>query len=237
MDLLEIHHRLLDHFGPLGWWPGESPFEVMVGAVLTQNTAWSRVEPAIENLRREGLLEARRLRAVSRERLVKLIRPAGTYRVKARYLRAMLDWLVERYGGDVERALAGETAAKRAELLSLPGIGRETADSILLYAGGHPVFVVDAYTRRIFSRHGLLRGDEDYDRIRERFEAGLPRSAPVLNELHAQIVNVGKEYCRPRKPRCGDCPLAFLFPAPSALHFGSRLVDRTRGSVTGDQSR
>jgi endonuclease-3 related protein len=198
------------HFGPLGWWPARSPFEVVVGAVLTQNTAWSRVVLAIGNLEREGLLDPHRLLARSEADLVLLLRPAGTYRVKAVYLREVTGWLVHRYGGDPVRALAGDTLRKRAELLALRGVGCETADSILLYAGGHPIFVVDAYTRRVFSRHGLLGGREDYDRIREWFEARLPRDAALYNEFHAGIVNVGKEFCRPRRPRCADCPLAFL---------------------------
>jgi endonuclease-3 related protein len=195
------------HYGPPGWWPAETPFEVIVGAILTQNTAWSRVVPAIANLRREGRLDPHRLVELPEADLVELLRPAGTYRVKARYLRAVTGWLVRFFDGDVARALAGETLAKRAELLALPGVGRETADSILLYAGDHPIFVVDAYTRRIFSRYGLLGGQEDYDAIREWFEARLPKEAPLLNDLHAWIVNVGKDFCRPRRPRCADCPL------------------------------
>jgi endonuclease-3 related protein len=210
-SLLAVHDRLLEHFGPLHWWPGESPFEVLVGAVLTQNTAWSRVVPAIENLRREGLLGARALRAVEQRRLEELIRPAGTHRVKAAYLRSVLDWLVERYGGSVERALEGETRAKREELLAIRGVGRETADCFLLYAGGHPVFVVDAYTRRVLSRHGLIEADRAYDDLRIELEARLPREAAVLNEMHAQIVTVGKHFCRPRSPRCSACPLSPLF--------------------------
>jgi endonuclease-3 related protein len=207
-DLLaDAHARMLDHFGPLEWWPGETPFEIVVGAILTQNTAWSRVEVAIGRLRDAGRLDAHRLAEVSREELEELIRPAGTFRVKAGYLEGVLDWLIDGYGGDVELALAGDTMAKRAELLSLRGVGRETADSILCYAGGHPIFVVDAYTRRIASRHGWLSGDEAYDEVREWFEARLPKEAAVLSEMHAEIVNVGKDFCRPRTPRCERCPL------------------------------
>jgi len=209
--LLDAHRRLLDHFGPLDWWPGESPFEIVVGAILTQNTAWTRVETAIGNLHAADLLQAKRLAAISREELEEMIRPAGTFRVKAAYLANVLDWLVGDYDGDVEAALRGDTTAKRAELLALRGVGRETADSILCYAGGHATFVVDAYTRRILANHGLWTGREDYDVIREWCEARLPRDADVLNEFHAQVVKVGKEFCRPRRPRCSECPLAYLF--------------------------
>lgn len=205
---------MLRHFGPLGWWPGDSPFEVIVGAILTQNTAWTRVVPAIDNLRRAGLLSPDLLHASADQRIAQLIRPSGTFRVKTRYLRAVLDWLVGNYRGDVEAALAGDTPAKRKELLSLRGVGRETADSILLYAGGHRIFVVDAYTRRVFGRHGCFDPDLNYDAVREWFEARLPEDAGVYNEMHAQIVCVGKEYCRPRRPRCEDCPLAYLLTAP-----------------------
>ncbi|MHC4470609.1 MAG: endonuclease III domain-containing protein [Planctomycetota bacterium] len=209
--LARAHRRMLAHLGPQNWWPGESPFEVVVGAVLTQNTAWSRVVLALENLRREGLLDARSLNAVPEDHLATLLRPAGTYRRKAGYLRELLRWLVDGHDGSVERALDGDTASRREELLRLRGIGRETADSILLYAGGHPVFVVDAYTRRIFSRHGMIDPASDYDAIRAWFMERLPRDAALVNELHAQIVAVGKAHCRPRSPRCSECPLAFLF--------------------------
>jgi endonuclease-3 related protein len=201
---------MLDHYGPLRWWPGETPFEVMVGAILTQNTAWRRVVPAISNLRNRGLLEPATLHALPEPELAEAIRPAGTFRVKARYLKTLAEWLVAAHGGDAAEALRGETMTKRRELLSLRGIGRETADSILLYAGGHAIFVVDAYTRRILSRHGFVAGDEDYDVIRAWLTERVPATAPLLNELHAQIVNVGKDFCRPRNPRCAACPLGFL---------------------------
>jgi endonuclease-3 related protein len=202
---------MLRHFGPLGWWPGETSFEVIVGAILTQNTAWTRVAAAIENLRTSDLLDPHRLHALGEEKIAELIRPAGTFRVKAGYLRTVLDWLVGEYDGDVAAALDGETMEKRRELLALRGVGPETADSILLYAGGHPIFVVDAYTRRVFSRHGLVDGRARYDAIREWFEQHLPADPALLNELHAQIVNVGKDWCRPTRPRCSRCPLGFLF--------------------------
>ncbi len=210
------HETMSAFYGPLRWWPAETPFEVALGAILTQNTAWRRVEAAIAGLRSHGLLEARTLATVPEGALAEHLRPAGTFRVKARYVRAFLEWLLGRYGGDLGAALRGDSAAKREELLALRGIGRETADSILLYAGGHPVFVVDAYTRRIFSRHGVVGGREDYDEIRRLFEAALPRDAAVYNELHAQIVMTGKDFCRPRSPRCESCPLSVLPFAASA---------------------
>jgi endonuclease-3 related protein len=209
--ICDAYRRMQEHYGALQWWPGETPFEVMVGAILTQNTAWTRVEVAIENIRSADLLDPKRLRAISRERLSELIRPSGTFRVKAAYLRSLLDWLVTWYDGDVASALAGETMSKREELLAIKGVGRETADSILCYAGGHAIFVVDAYTRRIAARHGWLDGTEDYDTVREWFEERLPNDAPTLNEHHAQIVNVGKDFCHARTPRCEGCPLAPLF--------------------------
>jgi endonuclease-3 related protein len=208
----DAHARMLEHYGPLHWWPAESPFEVVVGAILTQNTAWTRVEMAIGNLREADLLDPKRLHAIPAARLMDLIRPAGTFRLKAGYLRAVLEWLVDWYDGDVDSALAGETLSKRKELLALRGVGRETADSILCYAGGHPIFVVNAYTRRIAARHGWLDGTEDYDAVREWFEARLPADAAVLNEFHAQIVNVGKDFCGARTPRCDGCPLHPLLP-------------------------
>ncbi len=205
-----IHARLLETFGPLHWWPGDGAFEIVVGAVLTQNTAWTRVVPAIANLKAAGVLRPRAMNDLAEDRLAELIRPAGTFRVKASYLKGLVAWLVLSFDGDLDRALSGDTGARRKELLSQKGIGRETADSILLYAGGHPVFVVDAYTRRIFSRHGLVPPRADYDEIRAWFETRLPPDPAVLNELHAQIVTVGKDFCRPRKPKCDTCPLRFL---------------------------
>ena len=208
---LSMFRLMSEHFGPLSWWPARTPFEVMVGAILTQNTAWRRVVPAIEALDEAGALDPRAMDGLPQARLADLVRPAGTFRVKARYLEGLVRWLVGEYGGDVGRALEGDTLGKRKELLALAGVGRETADSILLYAGGHAIFVVDAYTRRILSRHGPLDGAEPYDEIREWFEAGLPADPAVLNELHAQIVNVGKDYCRPKAPVCSECPLSGLF--------------------------
>ena len=214
---LEAHRLLLARYGPLGWWPAESPLEVCVGAILTQNTAWSNAERALGNLRAAGLLgDARALLALPEARLAGLLRPAGSFRVKARRLRALLRWILARGDGDPRAALRGDPARIRADLLAVHGVGPETADALLLYAGGHPVFVVDAYARRVAGRHGWRDPGEDHDRMRAWFESGLPRDPRVLNELHAEIVTVGKEHCRP-VPRCDGCPLEPLLPRGGPL--------------------
>ncbi len=207
--LKTVYRRLEARFGPQHWWPAETPFEVMVGAVLTQNTNWQNVSRAIENLRDAGLLEPHALLAVEEEQLSELIRPAGYFRVKARRLRNLVAWLVQRHDGDLEAAFAGATDAVREELLSINGVGPETADSILLYAGGHPIFVVDAYTARVLTRHGWIEPEADYRRLQEYFHDHLEREVPLYNEYHALLVRLGKEYCR-KRPKCDGCPLADL---------------------------
>jgi len=204
--LMSFYKKLLARFGPQHWWPGETPFEVMVGAILTQNTAWGNVEKAIAALKLADLLEPRRLLAVEPSLLARLIRPAGYYNVKARRLRAFLTWFLDAHGGSVESMRRRPLDALREELLAVKGIGRETADSILLYAVGLPVFVVDAYTYRILLRHGLILPEADYDEIQALFTENLERDAALFNEYHALIVACGKAYCRPR-PRCAGCPL------------------------------
>jgi endonuclease-3 related protein len=208
--LMRIHRRLLRSRGPAGWWPGEDAFEVCVGAVLTQNTAWTNVEKALAVLRSRGLLSFARLRVLSAEDIAPLIRSSGCYNVKARRLAALVAFL-DQFGGRPQDMGREEAGALRARLLAVPGIGRETADAIALYAAGVPLLVVDAYTRRVFSRLGLLRGDEDYDTVQAFFMDRLPRSAPLYNEYHAQIVLLAKDFCRPR-PLCERCPLAGLCP-------------------------
>jgi len=210
-DLRRIYRRLRRRFGDAGWWPGETPFEVCVGAILTQNTSWSNVEKALSRLRRRGLLSFARLAALPPSRLAPLIRSSGYYNVKARRVRAFLDFLEAQYRGRVEEMAGEPAAALRARLLAVPGIGRETADSIVLYAAGLPLFVVDAYTRRVFSRLGLLRGDEPYDEVQRFFMEKLRPDARLYNDYHAQIVLLGKDVCRPR-PRCDRCPLDDLCP-------------------------
>ena len=203
-----VFDRLYERFGPQGWWPADSPYEVIVGAVLTQSVSWRNVERAIANLKAEKLLDPHRLHAADEAHLAELVRPTRYYRQKAKKLKAITALLVEAYGGSVERMLAGPTADVRRLLLGIHGIGPETADSILLYAGGHPVFVVDAYTRRIFHRVGLWGPDPGYAAMQERFHRELPPDAALYNEYHALIVALGHRHCRARRPLCGECPLA-----------------------------
>jgi len=198
--------------GPQGWWPGDGALEVCVGAILTQNTNWANVERAIGNLKAAGLLDEPALRALPPARLARLIRPAGYFNVKARRLRAFLAAAEAR--GVVERLLSTPVRLLRTALLAIDGIGPETADSIVLYAAGKPTFVVDAYTRRIGLRHGFVRPGEDYETIRARFESHLPRRVGLWQDYHAQLVCVGKRWCRPR-PGCAGCPLA-RFGRPAA---------------------
>ena len=196
--LLEIFDLLLARYGPRHWWPAETPFEVCVGAILTQNTNWGNVEKAIANLKREGLLSHAALRDVPVARLAEVIRPAGYYNVKSARLKEFIAWLFERYGGSLARMFAGDWRELRDELLKVKGIGRETADSILLYAGGKPSFVVDAYTKRLFASLGVIPEKAGYEEVRALF-----------NEYHALIVQHGKEHCR-KKPCCQGCGLHFL---------------------------
>ncbi len=204
--LRTLYDALFVAYGPQHWWPAQTPTEVIIGAILTQNTAWRNVERAIANLQEAGALDWARLRDLPPEQLAELIRPAGTYQVKTRRLKAFVTWLWERYDGDLERMFTTPLPALREELLSVSGIGRETADAILLYAGQLPSFVVDAYTARVLYRHGLIDESADYDEIKDLFESSLPADVPLFNEYHALLVQVGKLHCRPR-PRCANCPL------------------------------
>ena len=205
--LRAIYTQLLARYGPQGWWPAESPFEVIVGAILTQSTNWQNVERAIENLKKHNALTPEQLSKLPEEKLAELIRPAGYFRQKAKKLKAFVAHLYAHYDGDLRRMLAQSTKKLRAELLSIWGIGPETADSILLYAAHKPVFVVDTYTRRIFSRLGLVSEKVSYEKLQGLFMQKLPRSAKLFNEYHALIVRHGKEICRPQ-PRCERCVLA-----------------------------
>jgi len=204
--LLRIYERLNRFFGDLHWWPGETPFEVTVGAILTQNTNWANVEKAIGRLKAEGVLEPRSLHDLDDETLAELIRPSGYFRVKTKRLKAFLEVLCGEFAGDLERMLSGDLLLARQRLLGIPGVGEETADSMLLYAGGRPVFVVDAYTRRILTRHGMLEGRPSYGEIQRLFMSHLPHDAGLYRQYHALIVETAKRYCR-KEPRCGDCPL------------------------------
>lgn len=196
--------RLLHAFGPQKWWPADTPFEMMVGAVLTQHTAWGNVEKALARLKANGAFSPPGLLAMPEGELAECIRPAGIYRVKARRLRALLQFLVTQYAGDIARMARSERL--REALLGVSGIGPETADCIVLYAAGQPSFVVDAYTRRIFGRLGLIAQEMDYEAIRTFFLAHLPKDAALYGEYHALIVALGKAFCRPR-PLCAECPL------------------------------
>ncbi len=206
MTIEELYERLWTRYGPQHWWPASSRFEMIVGAVLTQNTAWVNVEKALTGLRSRGLLSIRALSRLSCEEMAPLLRSSGYYNQKARRLRAFLDFLNDRYNGTLQSLDRLETGRLREELLQLHGFGRETVDSILLYAFQRRVFVVDAYTRRIFSRHGYCSAEVGYEELRSWIEARIPAETAYYNEFHALIVAVGKTHCRP-SPRCHGCPL------------------------------
>ena len=212
--LLTWYRTMLDALGPSRWWPGETPFEVAVGAILTQNTNWGNVERAIANLRRADALTPEAMAALPAPELAELIRPAGYFRIKADRLRHFLAFLEREAGPDAGSRLRGlpvqDPQTLREKLLQVKGVGPETADSILLYALGLPTFVVDAYTRRILSRHGLLPEDVPYEELREYFMDVLDPDPALFNEYHALIVRVGKNWCRKREPLCAACPLGPL---------------------------
>jgi len=210
--LRAYYDALFAAYGPQHWWPGRSAFEVIVGAILTQNTSWNNVESAIRNLRREKLLTPRGMESVSLARLARLIRSSGYFRQKARKLKCFVQFLRSEYGGSLAKMFRTPTVALREKLLSVHGIGPETADSILLYGGEHAVFVVDAYARRLLERHQLATPAQSYEVIRRLFERSFPGDAPLYNEFHALIVRTGKEYCRTRNPRCSECPLRSFLP-------------------------
>lgn len=201
--------RLERAYGPQRWWPGATRDEVVIGAILAQNTAWENVERAIDQLRAAGRLDLHALHNLNEADLAELIHPAGPYRVKARRLKSFVHALHADYGGSLDRLFAQPTPAARQWLLAVPGIGPETADAILLYVGGHAIFVVDAYTMRLLRRHLLLDHRATYAQVQELFEAALPRDAALFNEYHALLVHVGREHCRARA-RCDGCPLATM---------------------------
>lgn len=201
-----IYERLFEHYGPRGWWPAETPFEVVIGAILTQNTNWTNVERAIRNLKEKDLLLPERLRRLSLDRLSNLIKPAGYYRLKAKRLKEFIKFLFSKYNGSMQVLFKSDPYELRQELLGIKGIGLETADSILLYAGNFPIFVVDAYTRRIFGRHRLIEEAASYSQIQNYFMDHLPQDARLFNEFHALIVQLGKEICK-KEPKCEVCPL------------------------------
>lgn len=207
MNLFErIYLRLFDFFGPQRWWPGDTIEEIIIGAVLTQNTNWSNVERAISNLKRENALSLKKILSLSPNRLSDLIRPSGYYNIKEKRLRAVADFFVQRCGCSFDLLNDIPLDVIRSDLLSVYGVGPETADSILLYALNRPVFVVDAYTRRIGTRHGLFTEHDNYESIRRIFESSIKVDIPLFNEFHALIVRLGKFYCKPL-PLCELCPL------------------------------
>jgi len=209
--LKEMFDLLFRRFGPQHWWPGETQLEIIVGAVLTQNTNWKNVEKAIRNLKERDILSLEALHGHSLPELAEAVRPAGFYNLKAKRLRNLLDLIMGRHEGDLQGFLAEEPSTLREALLSVKGIGRETADSILLYAAQAPVFVIDAYTYRILHRHGMAYEQATYDELQALFMENLPEDSHLFNEFHALIVRTGKDYCR-KSPRCGACPLRHWGP-------------------------
>jgi endonuclease III related protein len=205
--LLDMYHAMLEELGPSNWWPAQSPFEVAVGAILTQNTCWRNVERAIANLRDHDLLTPARLATVAHTDLERHIQPSGFFRQKALKLQAFLKFLRDAGALDFTVLEDWETEELRKRLLAIRGIGPETADSILLYALNRPVFVVDAYTARICHRHGLVPEDVGYDELQALFFERLPEDAGMFNEYHALLVRVGKDWCRKKRPKCDSCPL------------------------------
>jgi endonuclease-3 related protein len=201
----ELHKK----FGPQGWWPGETALECILGAILTQNTSWKNVEKAIDNLKRENLISVEDLSLIKTDALAELIRPSGYYNQKAVKIKNFISFLTEEFSGSLDSMFAVDKSDLREKLLSLKGIGPETADSILLYAGAVPVFVVDAYTWRVLTRHGLVPEQTSYGEIQELFTDSLQEDPVIFNEYHALLVKLGKEHCRKREPLCAGCPLEY----------------------------
>lgn len=203
----EVYQNLFDHFGPQNWWPGETPFEIIVGAVLTQNTNWRNVSKAIDNLREAELLNFNSLKQLAVDEIAIYIRPSGYYNLKAKRLRNLLDMIEEIYFGELDLFLQDSLASGRENLLSVKGVGPETADSILLYACELPTFVIDTYTHRVFSRHQLVDEETDYESMQDLFVSQLPEDVQLYNEYHALIVRVASTYCKKTNPLCEQCPL------------------------------
>lgn len=204
---LRVYDRLFVRYGSQHWWPGESAFEVLLGAVLTQNTNWRNVEKAIGNIKRAGLLTFPDLNALPVEVLAEYIRPAGYYNIKARRLKNVFQMIEEEYEGELSFLFEDSLEDSRENLLRVKGVGPETADAILLYAAKKPVFVVDTYTHRIFSRHQMVEENIDYYSLQQDIMDSLPEDVALYNEYHALIVAVAKEFCKKTQPRCSNCPL------------------------------
>jgi endonuclease III related protein len=210
LQLKKIYSKLYQAFGPQHWWPGDTTFQVMVGAILTQNTNWGNVEKAIGNLKRAKVLTPAGLKTISTKRLARLIRPSGYFNVKAKRLKSFIKFLFAEFGGSLAGLKRVPLTQMREKLLSVKGIGPETADSILLYALDQPIFVVDAYTKRIFSRHGLVKSDDDYHCIQDFLMRNVESDLKIYNEYHALLVAAGKKFCKPH-PQCAQCPLNGLY--------------------------
>lgn len=203
-----FYEAMLKRYGPQGWWPAETELECILGAILTQNTSWKNVEKAIGNLKRAGLISIDKLASIPTETLAKLIRPSGYFNQKARRIKSFIQFVIDSYDGNLKKMFDEDTDKLREKLLSIKGIGPETADSILLYAGKKPVFVVDAYTYRVLLRHGLISEDAGYEDIQKLFLRSLPKDQSLFSEYHALLVRVGKEHCR-KKAVCSGCPLEY----------------------------
>ena len=207
--ILQVYRKLHTAHGPQHWWPGDTAFEIMVGAVLTQNTAWTNVEKAIANLKHARALTPETIVESPHRQLATWLKPSGYFNIKAKRLKAMCRWLIVQ--GGVRKLARLNTHDLRSALIAVHGIGPETADDIVLYAFNRPVFVIDAYTRRIFSRLGLIKGDESYEALRYLFEKALKSNVKTFNEYHALIVRHGKDICR-KQPRCSACCLSAVCP-------------------------
>lgn len=208
--LKEIYERLLNHFGPQNWWSTQSPFEICIGIILIPNTTWKNVEKALKNLSKHSFLDPFKLYSLDLKDLSQLIKPSGFYNLKAKRLKNFIKFLVEEYKGNLETMFSEKVEVLRSKLLSIKGLGKETVDSILLYAGNFPFFVVDTYTYRILSRHQLVPEEVSYDEIQALFMENLPGEVRLYQEYHALLVACGKSFCKNQKPNCSQCPLTFL---------------------------
>jgi len=215
--LMTIYDLLYNAFGPRHWWPADTPFEVIIGAILTQNVSWKNVEKAIAALKEIDAMTPEAMAALPTDMLAEKIRPAGYFNMKAKKIKAFMEYLYSRYDGSLDRMFQMPLPVLRKELLSVYGIGQETADSIILYAGNMPIFVVDAYTKRIFSRLGLVDENYSYEAVQRLFMDNLPRDTRLYNEYHALIVAAGNMYCGNRKKKCGLCPLGLICTAADSL--------------------
>jgi len=225
--LLRYYSALRARFGPQNWWPARTRLEVILGAILTQNTAWHNATLALRNLRKSGLLSWQALRRAGLSDLAACVRPSGFYRQKARTIRGFVDWLLREHAGSLNRLFSLPTNELRRRLLDLRGLGPETADAIILYAVQRPRFVADAYSRRVLGRHGFVSDAAGYHQTQEFLHAHLPPDASLFNEFHALLVEVGKKHCRPRAPRCTGCPLEEFLPARDAAQPLAQAPART----------